>query len=64
MRSTLKSLLIAAAVSGAASAQAATVHIYNWSDYIGETTLEEFEKGMTAARLDEVFTQVPLLTFL
>ena len=44
MRSTLKSLLIAAAVSGAASAQAATVHIYNWSDYIGETTLEEFEK--------------------
>lgn len=29
-----------------------------------DVALEEFEKGMTAARLDEVFTQVPLLTFL
>ncbi len=27
-----------------------------------DVALEEFEKGMTAARLDEVFTQVPLLT--
>ncbi|WP_417780442.1 polyamine ABC transporter substrate-binding protein [Stutzerimonas xanthomarina] len=55
MRSTLKSLLIAAAVSGAASAQAATVHIYNWSDYIGETTLEEFEKETGIKPIYDVF---------
>ena len=24
-------------------AQAGTVNVYNWSDYIGETTLEDFE---------------------
>ncbi|MEL7557781.1 polyamine ABC transporter substrate-binding protein [Stutzerimonas chloritidismutans] len=55
MRSTLKSLLIAAAVSGAASAQAATVHIYNWSDYIGETTLEEFEEKTGIKPVYDVF---------
>lgn len=55
MRSTLKSLLIAAAVSGAASAQAATVHIYNWSDYIGETTLEELEKETGIKPVYDVF---------
>lgn len=26
-------------------AQAATVNVYNWADYIGETTLEDFEKA-------------------
>ncbi|MCG6541350.1 polyamine ABC transporter substrate-binding protein [Pseudomonas sp. KSR10] len=55
MRSTLKSLLLTAAVSGAASAQAATVHIYNWSDYIGETTLEEFEKDTGIKPVYDVF---------
>ncbi|MFG0382593.1 polyamine ABC transporter substrate-binding protein [Pseudomonas sp. zbq_18] len=30
-------------MAGAVQA-APTVHIYNWSDYIGETTLEDFEK--------------------
>ena len=55
MPSTLKSLLLAAAVSGAASAQAATVHIYNWSDYIGETTLEEFEKETGIKPVYDVF---------
>ncbi len=55
MPSTLKSLLIAAAVSGAASAQAATVHIYNWSDYIGETTLEEFQKATGIKPVYDVF---------
>jgi len=55
MRSTLKSLLIAAAVSGAASAQAATVHIYNWSDYIGETTLAEFEEKTGIKPVYDVF---------
>ncbi|MGA6176122.1 polyamine ABC transporter substrate-binding protein [Delftia sp. zbq_16] len=41
-----KTLISAAVVMGMAGAvQAApTVHIYNWSDYIGETTLEDFEK--------------------
>ncbi|UPQ82726.1 polyamine ABC transporter substrate-binding protein [Pseudomonas knackmussii] len=55
MPSTLKSLLLAAAVSGAASAQAATVHIYNWSDYIGETTLEEFEEETGIKPVYDVF---------
>lgn len=42
-----KTLISAAVVMGMAGAvQAApTVHIYNWSDYIGETTLEDFEKA-------------------
>ena len=26
-------------------AQAATVNVYNWADYIGETTLEDFERA-------------------
>lgn len=56
MRSTLKSFLIAAAaISGAASAQAASVHIYNWSDYIGETTLEAFEKETGIKPVYDVF---------
>ncbi|RRV17231.1 polyamine ABC transporter substrate-binding protein [Pseudomonas saudiphocaensis] len=56
MRSTLKSLLIAvAAVSGSVSAQAASVHIYNWSDYIGETTLETFEKETGIKPVYDVF---------
>ena len=55
MRSTLKSLLIAAAVSGAASAQAATVHIYNWSDYIGEDTLENFQEKTGIEPVYDVF---------
>lgn len=56
MRSTLKSLLLAvAAVSASAAAQAATVHIYNWSDYIGETTLETFEKETGIKPVYDVF---------
>lgn len=55
MRSTLKSLVIAAAVSGAASAQAATVHIYNWSDYIGEDTLENFQEKTGIEPVYDVF---------
>ncbi|MEQ9812409.1 MAG: polyamine ABC transporter substrate-binding protein [Azospirillaceae bacterium] len=30
------------AVTGAAQAQDGVVHIFNWSDYIGETTIEDF----------------------
>ncbi|MHB0818313.1 polyamine ABC transporter substrate-binding protein [Stutzerimonas stutzeri] len=56
MRFTLKSLLIAvAAISGTVSAQAASVHIYNWSDYIGETTLEAFEKETGIKPVYDVF---------
>ncbi|MFX1712475.1 polyamine ABC transporter substrate-binding protein [Stutzerimonas stutzeri] len=55
MRSTLKSLIVAAAVAGATAAQAATVHVYNWSDYIGETTLEEFERETGIKPVYDVF---------
>lgn len=55
MPSTLKSLLIAAAVGGAASAQAATVHIYNWSDYIGENTLAGFQEKTDIKPVYDVF---------
>ena len=55
MRSTLKSLIIAVALAAAASAQAATVHIYNWSDYIGEDTLEAFEKETGIQPVYDVF---------
>ncbi len=38
-------LLVATGLTIAVGAQAAgTVHIYNWSDYIGENTLADFEK--------------------
>ncbi|HBX54519.1 polyamine ABC transporter substrate-binding protein [Pseudomonas sp. UBA2684] len=40
----------------AATAQAAgTVHIYNWSDYIGETTLAEFQKTTGIKPIYDVF---------
>ena len=40
-----KALLATAGLTIAVGAQAAgTVHIYNWSDYIGETTLADFQK--------------------
>ena len=55
MRSTLKSLITAVALAGAASTQAATVHIYNWSDYIGENTLEAFEKETGIQPVYDVF---------
>jgi len=55
MRSTLKTLVIAAAASGAVCAQAATVHVFNWSDYIGETTLEAFEKQTGIKPVYDVF---------
>lgn len=39
-----KALLAAAGLTLSISAQAeSTVHIYNWSDYIGKTTLADFE---------------------
>jgi len=57
MRSTLKTLLVTA-IACAATAQAhaeSTVHIYNWSDYIGESTLEEFQKATGIKPVYDVF---------
>ena len=40
----------------AVGAQAASsVHVYNWSDYIGETTLEDFEKATGIKPVYDVF---------
>ena len=58
MRNSYCKTLTALAVSlGMASAvQAApTIHIYNWSDYIGETTLEDFQKATGIKPIYDVF---------
>lgn len=40
----------------ACSVQAApTVHFYNWSDYIGPTTLADFEKATGIKPVQDVF---------
>ncbi|WP_252271962.1 polyamine ABC transporter substrate-binding protein [Pseudomonas subflava] len=44
-RKTLTAAAVALGLTGVAQAEQPTVHIYNWSDYIGETTLEDFEKA-------------------
>ncbi|WAJ37328.1 polyamine ABC transporter substrate-binding protein [Pseudomonas sp. GOM7] len=57
MRVTLPKTLIAlaaASLSGAVLAQQ-TVHIYNWSDYIGEQTLAEFESATGIKPVYDVF---------
>ncbi|MDY7567563.1 polyamine ABC transporter substrate-binding protein [Pseudomonas sp. RTC3] len=49
-------LLVGASLTLAVSVQAAsTVHIYNWSDYIGETTLVDFEAATHIKPLYDVF---------
>lgn len=49
-------LLVGAGLALAVSAQAAgTVHIYNWSDYIGETTLADFQKETGIKPVYDVF---------
>ncbi|WP_092453083.1 polyamine ABC transporter substrate-binding protein [Pseudomonas sp. NFACC45] len=49
-------MLIGAGLTLALSVQAAsTVHIYNWSDYIGETTLADFEKATGIKPVYDVF---------
>ncbi|WP_460119891.1 polyamine ABC transporter substrate-binding protein [Pseudomonas sp. S2_C03] len=49
-------LLIGTGLTMAVSAQAAgTVHIYNWSDYIGETTLADFQKATGIKPVYDVF---------
>ena len=49
-------LLVGAGLTLAVSVQAAgTVHIYNWSDYIGPTTLADFEKETGIKPVYDVF---------
>ncbi|MCU0116912.1 polyamine ABC transporter substrate-binding protein [Pseudomonas sp. B2M1-30] len=49
-------MLAAAGLTFAVGAQAAgTVHIYNWSDYIGETTLADFQKETGIKPVYDVF---------
>lgn len=51
-----KALMAGAGLTLAISVQAApTVHIYNWSDYIGQTTLADFEKETGIKPLYDVF---------
>ncbi|POF40907.1 polyamine ABC transporter substrate-binding protein [Pseudomonas laurylsulfativorans] len=49
-------MLVGAGLTIAVSVQAAgTVHIYNWSDYIGETTLADFQKKTGIKPVYDVF---------
>jgi len=49
-------MLVGAGLTVAVSVQAAgTVHIYNWSDYIGETTLADFQKETGIKPVYDVF---------
>lgn len=49
-------MLVGAGLTLAVSVQAAgTVHIYNWSDYVGETTLADFEKETGIKPVYDVF---------
>ncbi|RMT77548.1 Putrescine-binding periplasmic protein [Pseudomonas viridiflava] len=51
-----KALLVTAGLTLAASVQAeSTVHIYNWSDYIGKTTLADFEAATGVKPMYDVF---------
>ena len=51
-----KAMLIGAGLTLALNAQAAdTVHIYNWSDYIGESTLADFEGSTGIKPVYDVF---------
>jgi putrescine transport system substrate-binding protein len=53
-RKTLTAVAVTLGMAGAAQA-APTVHIYNWSDYIGETTLDDFEKASGIKPVYDVF---------
>ncbi|QJE73074.1 polyamine ABC transporter substrate-binding protein [Aerophototrophica crusticola] len=51
----------AIALSQAAVAQEKKVNVYNWADYIGETTLEEFTKSTGIKVQYDVFTDLETL---
>ncbi len=50
-----------ALVAGAAGAQDKVIHVYNWSDYIDETILEEFEAETGIEVVYDVFDSNELL---
>ncbi|MGA8133227.1 MULTISPECIES: polyamine ABC transporter substrate-binding protein [Pseudomonas] len=51
-----KAMLAGACLTLAVSVQAApTVHVYNWSDYIGQTTLADFQKATGIVPVYDVF---------
>lgn len=45
-------------VAAPATAQNKTVNVYNWTDYIGETTLEDFQKATGVAPNYSVFSSL------
>jgi len=53
-RKTLTAVAVTLGMAGAVQA-APTVHIYNWSDYIGETTLDDFQKATGIKPIYDVF---------
>ena len=53
-RKPLTAATVALGLTGAAQAQS-TLHIYNWSDYIGETTLADFEQATGTKPVYDVF---------
>ena len=52
---TLLALSLTAAVAGAAQADSKVLHVYNWSDYIAEDTLANFEKETGIKVVYDVF---------
>ncbi|MDA7087540.1 polyamine ABC transporter substrate-binding protein [Pseudomonas sp. SA3-5] len=52
---TLLALSLAGAVAGAAQAEEKVLHVYNWSDYIAEDTLENFQKETGIKVVYDVF---------
>ncbi len=54
-------MVAAVALSHAAVAQEKKVNIYNWADYIGETTLDDFTKATGIKTQYDVFTDLETL---
>jgi putrescine transport system substrate-binding protein len=52
---TLLALSLAGAMAGAAQAEEKVLHVYNWSDYIAEDTLENFQKETGIKVVYDVF---------
>ena len=52
---TLLAMTLAGAVAGAAQAQEKVLHVFNWSDYIAEDTLENFTKETGIKVVYDVF---------
>ena len=52
---TLLALSLTAAVASAAQADDKVLHVYNWSDYIGEETLAKFEAKTGIKPVYDVF---------